>query len=366
MPHYLETDDRNLLKKLRLTQVCKECGGKLEALWDPIKKLPFLRCKTNPEHEGISREARQFEPNIPTRRKMMEEEHGEAKARSLVKYEGVVSLTKTEANEILTLVYPNAPDPEKMRAVALCASYGLNPLMGHVFLIPFKDKWATILGIKAKRLMASRRSSYSYVDGTPRVMTKEEQVTVFGEENTTHITAITKLRDPKTSAEAVGYGTWPKGTEPYGTDKGNSKANMAFIRSESQALDRLRPGEMPMGVDVMPEEAIDADYTVMTENPPEPDPEPEPEEPPDMKVEEGSPEVVQQDIDFDPQWLTDSLKEIKWSDTTVKSYLSNVCKVNTEGSVVEVVARLDSKVREGFFDQIQKGLDKKRESPKLI
>lgn len=189
----------------------------------------------------------------------MEQQHGEETTRALEKYHGVTSLTRPQALEILQKVYPGAPEGEMTRAVLLCTSYSLNPLMGHVFLIPFKTKgggetWATVLGIKAKRLLASRRHPISYVDDTPRLMTEEEQKRVFGRVDKRLITAITVLQEPSTGATARGYGTWEADKEPYGTDKGNSAENMAFIRSESRALDRLCPGEMPVGVEVIDEQ----------------------------------------------------------------------------------------------------------------
>lgn len=220
----------------------------------------------------------------------MAEELGSEKTKALEKYVGVVSLTKWQAREILQAVYPDAPEAEMARAVLLCASYQLNPLMKHVFLIPFnkgtpKETWATVIGIKAKRLMASRRDSYSYVDNTPRVMTEEEQKTIFGMVYADRLCVMTKVRDPGTGAEAVGYGFWLHKDTIYGTDKGNSAFNMASIRSESQALDRLRPGEMPVGVEVMPEDIaeaagkepfIEGEAKVVEEQPLEPE-QPEPE-----------------------------------------------------------------------------------------
>ena len=198
----------------------------------------------------------------------MEQEYGPEKTKALTKYMGVVSLTKPQAREILIAVFPEAPESEIARAVMLCATYQLNPLMKHVFLIPFskgtpKETWATVIGIKAKRLLSSRRGSYSYVDDTPRVMTEQEQKITFGEVDDSKLWVVTKVRDPLTGAEAVGYGFWPKESQPHGTDKGNSKFNMAAIRSESQALDRLRPGEMPEGIEVVPEEFIEGDYKVV-------------------------------------------------------------------------------------------------------
>jgi hypothetical protein len=42
-----------------------------------------------------------------------------------------------------------------------------------------------------------------------------------------------------------GYGFWPRETEVHGADKGNCPHNMAFIRSERNALDRMAPGASP-------------------------------------------------------------------------------------------------------------------------
>lgn len=192
----------------------------------------------------------------------MEEQVGKEKATTLMKYEGVVSLTKAEAKEILLTIWPEAPEIEVLKAAMICAQYGLNPLMKHVFLIPFKrrqkgmvvgEDYATVLGIKATRLIAHRCGDFSYLDDTPRVMTEEEQKRIFGDVDNFKLWAITKLKDSKGN-EAPGYGCWPKGEDPYGTDKGNTKANMAMIRSERNALDRLFAGEMPQGVEVIDEE----------------------------------------------------------------------------------------------------------------
>jgi len=188
-----------------------------------------------------------------------EVEMAEEEREKLERYRRKSVLTKEQAREIFRTIWPKAPDEEVAKAAMLCAAYRLNPLMKQVFLIPFVDKktgqtnWTTVLGINATRTLARRGGSYGYVDG-PRVMTKEEQEKVFGYVNDTHIVTITKVRD-REGMEAVGYGHWPKNEEPYGKEKGNTKENMAFLRSERQALQRLRPAEMPVEeVEVLPEE----------------------------------------------------------------------------------------------------------------
>ncbi len=273
MPIYVEDDRVSLedLEKLRKYHFCKDCGARLYIFYDDQVKKPFLACWnwTRSHHQGIEREASRWEAEglaaltINKRSEILTQELGTQKATSLAKYQSKMQLTKEDAKEILEAVFPDAPAPEIARAMILCSGYGLNPLMKHVFLIPFNkgkpnETWATVIGIKATRLLASRRAPYSYTDGTPRVMTQQEQVDTFGEYDSKKLWVITKGKDPASGAEAVGYGWWPKQQEPYGTDKGNTKFNMASTRSERQMLERLRPGEMPSGYEVMPEEAADA------------------------------------------------------------------------------------------------------------
>jgi len=151
--------------------------------------------------------------------------------------------------DLLKLIWPKAPEEERFKAAALCASYRLNPLMKHVFLIPFEDhktgetSWVTVLGINATRTLARRTKPFGYVDG-PRVMTDDEQKRIFGKVEPDKIWAITVLRD-KDGNEAPGYGCWPRNKRVYGDERGNTAENMAFIRAERNALQKLCPAEMP-------------------------------------------------------------------------------------------------------------------------
>ncbi len=193
--------------------------------------------------------ARATEEEIQTYLIQKQEAYHMVTDTKLQRYQGNTSLTEKEASHILSLCWPKAPHDEVMRAALLCKCYGLNPLMKHVFLVPFKNKqtdtisWATVIGIKATRLLASRRRPYTYVDG-PRVMTEEEQQAIFGKVDHGRIWAICKVGDLQGN-QAPGYGFWPRTDNPYGMEKGNTPENMAFIRAERNALDRLFPGEMP-------------------------------------------------------------------------------------------------------------------------
>jgi hypothetical protein len=266
MPVYeSEIITREKLEELRKRNKCAICGEWLATYYDTEKKLAFIACHVDTSHDGIAKDYEYCEKNIPTRRKETMESQGEVKAKLLDKYMGSTALTRPQAMEILEIIWPDAPSRDKMAAAILCSSYGLNPLANHVFLIKFhnkrlnRDEWTRVWGIKAKRLLASRKGGYSYLDMTPRLMTEEEQIKVWGHTQTGYLCYLTWLKDMKSGAEVYGYGKWPEDQEPYGTDKGNTKANMASIRSESLALDRLRPAEMPSGFAVADEQYIEGE-----------------------------------------------------------------------------------------------------------
>ena len=192
----------------------------------------------------------------------MEKEYGREGTTKLATIPKQGQLTQHEAMHVLKLVYPDAPEDEIVRCAILCRDFGLHPLMKEVFLIPFKKKdsqgkvigedYATVLGINATRKLMAQRGTYSYTDDTPRLMTETEQKRIFGEVDSVNIVAITKLRT-KDGLEAPGYGRWPNNKEPKGVDKGNTKANMAFIRSERNAFGRLSPDALPPDVEVIDE-----------------------------------------------------------------------------------------------------------------
>lgn len=274
---YDEHVRREQLEKMLTTHECAVCHGPLVLLATPYPTHWYLACGQDRTHVGFAkipsltqrylrgeRLPLEIINRIEARRRHnMEEGLSPQQQQALAPYQGIRTLTKQQATEVLRTIWPKAPDAEILKAAMLCKDYGLHPLMKHIFLLPFKNKktqvvtWATVLGIAATRLIASRRGSYSYVDG-PRLMTDDEQQRIFGEVDPDKLWAITVVQD-NAGNRAPGYGNWPKADAPYGTDKGNSKSNMAFIRSERNALQRLRPGEIPTGVDVVDPSFIEAD-----------------------------------------------------------------------------------------------------------
>ena len=292
MPYFLDTDDRKLLKKLRLTQVCAECGGELEAFYSLERQLPYLQCKANPQHEGIARVQEYRELNIPSRREKMEKVHGGDKALALRRFDAIATLDRPSATEILKVLFPGAEKAspaEFSKALGLCVDYGLDPRLNDIFLLPFKVKekddkgkvtgektvYQTVRGIPSTRKIAARKHKWSFLDNTPRYMTEEEEQRVYKTVDPDKVRRIVKLKDMETGAEAPGYAEWPKfrtwvdrsGKEqkspnnPKGMDKGNTMENMADIRAERKALDRLYPADMPSSrIPVVDAEFVDAEY----------------------------------------------------------------------------------------------------------
>jgi hypothetical protein len=241
--------------------VCGKCGGNLAA---DLRRIPgkmraewYVKCANGCNVNEVGMDSIRNHPSkreeqILNERKVdeMVMSISKEKAVAIRQYALAPRLNREQAIEVLQTCWPKAPKEEVLRAALLCATYQLNPLMKHVFLIPYgqgdKQQWSIQIGIGATRLAASRRGPVSYIDG-PRIMTDAEQKSIRGRVEVDKIWAITKLGG-KGGATAVGYGNFPRnGNEPKGIEKGNSRENMAMIRSERQALDRLYPAEMPMG-----------------------------------------------------------------------------------------------------------------------
>ena len=278
-----------------------QCGGSLLVAWSADHNSYMLRCGNNLEHDEFVRPVSTSNYDLPgynmpgvMRRKEKElvTKYGEEATKALVRAGGgnaLSTLTEAAARSMAEVLWPEAiKTPSGKNAITklalICRDYGLNPAMDHVFLVPFnrKDKqgniigteWSVVRGIKASRLICGRDKSYGYIDDTPRIMTRDEQLRVFGEVDEDSIVAICKLKD-RDGNIFTGYGKWPKfktysngnkyPNDPQGTDKGNSKFNMACIRAERQALDKLNPGFMP-AIDVVDENYVQHPKVVVTED----------------------------------------------------------------------------------------------------
>jgi len=60
---------------------------------------------------------------------------------------------------------------------------------------------------------------------------------------------------------------------------------------------------------------------------------------------------------IDLQWLKESLKEIKWTDETCKTFLASQYKVSPQGSLEDVIKQLTRAQAEEFIEEIRNRVD---------
>jgi len=250
MPIYDSTMTKEDMQHVQDTHLCSVCSAGLSVCWGGFYGHEgwVLKCSRDFKHQEIERK---YMPSV------FEIAQGvkELNEKAVAKYNNVTSLSQEKAGEMLATFWPRASAEARLKGAMICSMYGLNPLLNHVALMSFKNKstdkieWVVALEIKANRILARRSGPYSYLDLTPRAMTKDEQIKVFGEELTDRYCSITIVKDDA-GHEANGCGVWRKEDKVYGADKGNTPQNMANIRSERQALDRLFPDTMPHNVEV--------------------------------------------------------------------------------------------------------------------
>lgn len=199
----------------------------------------------------------------------MEKETGnEEETRALLAYGTErFPMTVSAAERAIRALWPEASQGAKDKALLICAQNNLNPLMHEIYIVHFAgkaDEDVIILGIEGQRKLARRRSPYTYKDG-PRPLSAQEMEDM-GEDPKAKIGVICVLETPG-GGQFPGFGFWPKGTEPYGSDKGNTKFTMAAYRAERQALKRIVPDAelpAPMGMVI---EGVFVDISDIGEDP---------------------------------------------------------------------------------------------------
>lgn len=417
MPVYeSETLSRDELEKLRKKSSCKVCGGWVNMFFDIETGKAFIACKDwlRSHHDGIMREGRLFEENIPARRERMEKEYGQEKALALADAANVAVMTKSVAVEIIETLWGDAPTIEKTKAIMMCYQYNLNPLMKHLHMVGYRrrDKegkfikdakgkdildWSIMIGIQATRLMSHRKHKFTYLDMTPRKATDEEVNKILGDTAREDIVyGFTHIKDLETGAEAFGLKGWPTKDKVKGEEKGNTQLNMACVRSERQAIDRLYPSELPVA-EVMDERFVELENgrqvdtetgeikKAEAEKPEEPEDklEPEKESPAEPEPERKAtkeeieelekvflPEERQPQLSSEPtppksfidvDWLKESLETLEakdpktWGDKNLLSYMKLTYKIDGD-SPIEVASRLNKNAAAHFCKIIQQAL----------
>ncbi|GAI89389.1 unnamed protein product [marine sediment metagenome] len=82
----------------------------------------------------------------------------------------------------------------------------------------------------------------------------------------------------------------------------------------------------------------------------------------ETKTQKGSAQPMDEGETFtiDPTWLNESLKELKWSDDTCKTFLVSQYKVSPQGTLEDVIRRLTREQAEEFVKEIQDRTAKKQ------
>ena len=78
------------------------------------------------------------------------------------------------------------------------------------------------------------------------------------------------------------------------------------------------------------------------------------------KAKAGPPVEREEGYGIDPTWLDETLREIKWSEDTAKSWIGVHLGVPTEGKLTEVLSRLTREQAEEFVKEIQERATKKQ------
>lgn len=338
-----------------LQNVCLECGGRLNLIW--AGSLGFdnyaLVCVNNKDHVGIKRPY--DASNIDKRLKMT--------TQSGLVIRGS-ALPEQKVREIIDNLWSKAPDQDKVKAVMICMQYGLNPLAKHLYLIPFdvtdkktgekSTKWEIIYAIKAKRLIAYNSrvdTSFGYDDKSPRLMTPDEEKSIFGSVDDNFWSAITILVDDH-GRKYYGYGRWLKNSSAYGSEKGNSGQHMAQIRSESDALERYAPSGLTSAA------VIESDfYEVNSQQAAE-----------DIKTLFGDETIAMTTAHNDNPYVSklvqikEGIDSLKWEYADVRNYLKKTFKVKGE-TPSQCLGVMTSNDIELFLQEIERRKKEKIQQP---
>lgn len=239
------------LERITKEYVCSECGSQLITPWSHILNKVILVCAKDRSHKGYRKPDEGLDALQSLHATDEEIQNYMIRKEYHMKTMALLPAVQSEehATRLVKRCWPGAPDADVARAAIVCFKYNLDPLMKHIYLLPFKTqtgyKWEVVMGIKASRIIAHRHNPFTYADG-PRAMSEEEQKKIIGKvDESTRFWAICYLKDIKTGNTVPGYGFVDTATSIHGSDKGNSMENMAFIRAERNALDRLAPDVLP-------------------------------------------------------------------------------------------------------------------------
>jgi len=377
------------MRDIAKRNLCAECGAELQIHTNPEKGTLEIGC-LNREHHGFierttyTQEFRRGTELHPAIRDNIE--------RRMI-LPGGQSIGAALA--MIQTRFPRADMDQPSAALFLwdCVRLDLDPLLGEIFPATFKTKdkegnehrvVQPIISEDGWLSLAARACPEAWA-GPPRTMRLEEYLQTqdaYKEKTYTGVKEIVReikgdlCNDPeayvwvavghrKDQEDTIAYG-WYKQSE-QGVVAKNLPGNQARVRAikrwvrevfpEAKARMKEMTAEwMERAGDVRDiQNIIEAEYHIVIEEPPELTE--KAGEATGGKVGTATPakqtKVVAKAGPIDPTWLEETLKDIKWTSETAKTWLVSEYKVSPEGTLEDVIARLNRQQAEQFVKELQ-------------
>jgi len=357
------------MRRIARDNVCAQCGGELQIHTNPEKGTLVVGC-LQPGHHGF------------VQRETWTESYrrgGEVPQVVRERIEKRMLPGGYEVGTALKLIkarFPRAEldDPSAALFLMDCIRLDLDPLLGEIVPVTFQvtdkksgevrrvvqpvlteDGWLSL----AARACPERWAGPPLTEPvTDRGLKKE----LCGEEDAWVWRAKGRTRD---GTESIAFG-WVKKREheeavkartPMGELPGNQarvRAIKRWVREtfpEAKARMREMTAEWVRRAEEVEEvqRVIEAEYHIVGEEAQDPGP--------------GDQGVEGEGLAIDPTWLTESLKLIRWSEGTLKSFVEARYKVNGRGGVAEVLKRL---TREQAEDLVREITSRVESQPRLV
>ena len=401
------------MKNIVATQVCAQCGGELTIRSNPETRALEVWCPHNPGHHGYVE--RLTYTQAFRRGEIIHPAIQSAIERKMILPGGQpvgVALSMIQTR------FPRADMDEPSAALFLwdCVRLDLDPLLGEIFPATFKTKARDGTEKKVVQpiisedgwLSLAARSCAEAWAGPPRTMRLEEYLQTqdaYKEKPYTEVKEIAKeikadlCKDPeayvwvavghrKDQDDTIAYGWYKKSEE--GVVAKNLPGNQARVRAIKRWVREVFPEAkakmkemtatwMERAGDVRDiQNVIEAEYHIVTEEPsklaekagkttgekvgaraPKPKSQTRKASTPPA-VEEKTETVEGEGFRIDMTWLKESLKTLKWTDDTCKTFLVSQYKVSPQGSLEDVLKRLTHEQAEDFVKEINSRLEKQQ------
>lgn len=354
------------MRKLVAHNLCALCGGELTIRTNPETANLEVWCPHNPDHHGY------------VERETYTQAFRRGQGTSVVikdKIEKKMLPGGYPLGTALALIrirFPRAEmdDPSAALFLMDCIRLDLDPLLGEIVPVTFKvtdketkevrrlvqpvlteDGWLSL----AARACPDR---WAGPPATEPITDKDFKKDLCDDENAWVWKATGKTKEGN---ESIAYG-WLKQTEfkraqEARTPAGDLPGNQARVRAikrwvretfpeakakmKEMTSEWLTRGEDIEGV----REIIQAEYHIVSEI-----------EPPEVLA--AAPSDQGEGFSIDTSWLEESLKKLKWTGQTGKTFLVSQYKVSPVGTLEDVIKRLTREQAEDFVNQINSRVEK--------